>query len=167
MTEPIKLTTPLAESAIRSLRVGRQVLLSGVIVTARDAAHRYLVERGRDDPFPFDLAGSAIYHCGPVVTLEEDQWRVVSAGPTTSMRMAMYQGKVLKRYTPAGKKLVDAAYAVSDRLPAVLSQRRKNRGFESVAVSRDGKTAYTMTQSPLGSTKPNSATRRGNSLYEC
>ena len=98
MTEPIKLTTPLEESAIRNLRVGRQVLLSGVIVTARDAAHRYLIERGQDDPFPFDLAGSAIYHCGPVVKLEGDQWRVVSAGPTTSMRMEMYQGKVLKRY---------------------------------------------------------------------
>lgn len=98
MSEAIKLTTPLEESTIRNLRVGRKVLFSGTIVTARDAAHRYLVERSDDDPFPFDLAGSAIYHCGPVLTREKDRWRVVSAGPTTSMRMEMYQGDVLRRY---------------------------------------------------------------------
>ncbi len=61
-------------------------------------------------------------------------------------------GKVLKRYTPQGKTLAGAVYPVSDILPAILTQRRSNRGFESVAVSADQRTAYVMTQSPLGPT---------------
>jgi hypothetical protein len=68
-------------------------------------------------------------------------------------------GKVLKRYTPQGKILLGTAYPVSDNLPAILAQRRSNRGFECVAVSNDGRTAYTMTQSPLGPTGATAPTR--------
>jgi alkaline phosphatase len=63
-----------------------------------------------------------------------------------------WHGQVTRRYTPQGKTLAGASYPVSDTLPAVLSQRRANRGFESIAVSPTGRTAYTLTQSPLGST---------------
>lgn len=73
-------------------------------------------------------------------------------------------GKVLKRYTPTGKTLSGAAYAVSDSLPALLAQRRANRGFEAIAVSDDGRTAYTMTQSPLGSTGAGTPTRNSRIL---
>jgi alkaline phosphatase len=73
-------------------------------------------------------------------------------------------GKVLKRYTPAGKLLAGAAYTVSPTLPAILSQRRVNRGFEVIAVSDDGRTAYTMTQSPLGPTSASSPTRNSRVL---
>lgn len=66
------------------------------------------------------------------------------------------RGKVTKRYTPAGKTLPGAAYPVSDTLPAILSQRRANRGFECIAVSLDERTAYTVMQSPLGSTSSGS-----------
>jgi hypothetical protein len=63
-------------------------------------------------------------------------------------------GQILKRYTPVGKALAGASYPVSQILPGVIgSNRRNNRGFESVAVSADGRTAYVVTQSPLGSTK--------------
>ena len=65
-------------------------------------------------------------------------------------------GRVTRRYTPQGKTLPGASYPVSDTLPAVLSQRRANRGFESIAVSPSGRTAYTLTQSPLGSTSSGS-----------
>lgn len=61
-------------------------------------------------------------------------------------------GKVTRRCIPQGKVLPGAAYPVSDTLPAILAQRRANRGFESLAVSADERTAYTVTQSPLGST---------------
>jgi hypothetical protein len=62
-------------------------------------------------------------------------------------------------YTPQGKTLPGASYPVSDTLPAILSQRRANRGFEAVAVSPDGTTAYTVMQSPLG--RPQRERRRG------
>ncbi|MES2466493.1 MAG: esterase-like activity of phytase family protein [Verrucomicrobiota bacterium] len=72
-------------------------------------------------------------------------------------------GHVLKRYTPEGKPLAAveytpgvvtpaARYSVSDSLPGVLKQRRANRGFEGIAVSADGRTAYTVMQSPMGGT---------------
>ena len=76
----------------------------------------------------------------------------------------MKQGKVLKRYTPAGKQLAGAAYPVSDNLPAILSQRRANRGFEGVAVTKDETTAYVMTQSPLGPTSAGAPTRNSRVL---
>ena len=68
-------------------------------------------------------------------------------------------GKVLKRYTPEGKTLPGAAYPVSDILPGILSQRRSNRGFESIAVTKDERTAYAIMQSPLGPTGSGSPTR--------
>src|SRR6185503_4913907 len=68
-------------------------------------------------------------------------------------------GLVLKRYTPISKMLNGADYPVSNTLPDVLKNRRSNRGFESIAVSADGRTAYTVTQSPLGSTSVGSPYR--------
>ena len=68
-------------------------------------------------------------------------------------------GNVLKRYTPAGKNWPLANYSVSDTLPAVLKTRRANRGFESIALSPDGRTAYTIMQSPLGPTQSGSPYR--------
>ena len=68
-------------------------------------------------------------------------------------------GKVTRRYTPQGKTLPGASYPVSDSLPAIMSQRRANRGFEGIAVSPDGRTAYTVMQSPLGPTGAGAPTR--------
>ena len=81
-----------------------------------------------------------------------------------SIVVANESGKVLKRYTPQGKTLAGAAYPVSDSLPAILAQRRSNRGFECVAVSSDNRTAYTMTQSPLGPTGATAPTRNSRIL---
>jgi len=68
-------------------------------------------------------------------------------------------GKVTRRYTPQGKKLPGASYPVVDTLPAILAERRANRGLESIAISPDGTTAYTVMQSPLGSTAVGKPTR--------
>ncbi|MBI5525121.1 MAG: fumarate hydratase C-terminal domain-containing protein [Deltaproteobacteria bacterium] len=95
------ISLPADESAIRGLTVGDQVLVSGVMVTARDAAHKYLVEN--DDPDAKKvLAGSMIYHCGPVVAREEGAYRFVSAGPTTSEREEPYEAAVIRRYGVRG-----------------------------------------------------------------
>ena len=90
----VALTTPLDEDAIRALRVGDVVLISGRLFTGRDAVHAYLMKH---EP-PVDLRGAALYHCGPVVLKQEGGWRVTAAGPTTSIREEPYQADILRRY---------------------------------------------------------------------
>jgi fumarate hydratase class I len=98
----IKLETPVSEQDIRKLHVGDTVLLSGIIVTARDAAHKLMVEEKPD--FIRDvLYESMIYHCGPVVKKDKSgMWKFVSAGPTTSAREEPYQAEVIKEYNVRG-----------------------------------------------------------------
>jgi len=90
----ISLRAPLDEAAVRGLKVGDVVLLSGRMFTGRDAVHSHLMKH---EP-PVDLNGSVLYHCGPVVVKEGDTWRVTAAGPTTSIREEPYQGDIIKRY---------------------------------------------------------------------
>jgi len=90
----VTLQTPLTEDAVRSLKVGDVVLVSGRMFTGRDAVHSYLMKH---EP-PVDLRGSVLYHCGPVVVKEGEGWRVTAAGPTTSIREEPYQGEIIKRY---------------------------------------------------------------------
>ncbi len=98
----IKLKTPISEEEIRKLHVGDSVLLSGVIVTARDAAHKLMIEE-RPDFIREALKESVIYHCGPVVKKDENgNWQFVSAGPTTSAREEPYQADVIEEYKVRG-----------------------------------------------------------------
>jgi phytase-like protein len=76
-----------------------------------------------------------------------------------SVVIANAGGVVQARYTPVSKTFPGADYPVRNELPDVLKNRRANRGFEGLAVSSDGRTAYTMTQSPLGSTSAGSPQR--------
>ena len=86
MGEIRKLRAPLAESDVRSLKAGDEVLISGVVYTARDMAHKRLceaIQAGREPPF--ELAGAIIYFVGPTPAAPG---RVIgAAGPTTSSRM--------------------------------------------------------------------------------
>ncbi|MCD8491969.1 MAG: FumA C-terminus/TtdB family hydratase beta subunit [Geovibrio sp.] len=94
----IKLKTPISEETARSLKVGDEVLLTGTIVTARDAAHKLMVEE-RPDFIREHLFGSVIYHCGPVVKKDEKgSYSFVAAGPTTSSREEPYQADVIEEY---------------------------------------------------------------------
>jgi len=89
-----KLTTPVTKDDLTPLRAGDTVLLSGVVYTARDAAHKRLMERlDTGDELPFDLKGSAIYYVGP--TPERPGEVIGSAGPTTSGRMDAYSPRLL------------------------------------------------------------------------
>src|SRR5437899_1921383 len=90
----IALRAPFTEDAVRALKVGDVVMVSGRMFTGRDAVHSYLMKH---EP-PVDLRGSALYHCGPVVVKEGDGWRVTAAGPTTSIREEPYQGEIIRRY---------------------------------------------------------------------
>lgn len=93
-----KLRTPLTEDDVRALRVGDIVYLDGLVITARDAAHRRIVEHMREGrPLPIDLRGGVLYHCGPLVRRVGDSWEVLAAGPTTSVRMEPYEAEVISR----------------------------------------------------------------------
>ncbi len=90
----VRLTTPVSEEEIRSLRVGDVVILSGEMHTGRDALHKYLM----DHDAPVDLNGAVIYHCGPVMLKDDEGWHVKAAGPTTSIREEPYQGEIIKKF---------------------------------------------------------------------
>jgi fumarate hydratase subunit beta len=83
----LDMETPLSLEDIRGLKAGDKVYLSGTIYTARDRAH-LLLSAGRS---PVSLDGAALYHCGPLLKAG----RVLSAGPTTSGRMARYTEMML------------------------------------------------------------------------
>lgn len=85
----MKITLPLTKEKIQKLKAGDSLELSGVLYTARDAAHKRLFEMiKRQEPLPFDLKDACIYYVGP--TPAPPNRTVGSAGPTTSMRMDAY-----------------------------------------------------------------------------
>ena len=92
-----RFTTPLGDE-VAKLRVGDILYISGTVVTARDAAHRRSLELlARGERLPVDLRGLAVYHMGPIVKKVGEEWRVVSAGPTTSARLESYEAEFLER----------------------------------------------------------------------
>ena len=109
------LTTPISDEEIRALKAGDSVSLNGIIVTGRDAAHKYMIENFiRPNQIPASeqelhnelkslLDGGIIYHCGPVVRHNDDgSWTFVAAGPTTSIREEPYQADVIKYFNLKG-----------------------------------------------------------------
>jgi len=107
------LTVPISEKEARALQVGDTVRLSGILVTARDAAHRYLVEtlmqgRSSGSLSEADLAlyqslrtllhDGLIYHCGPIVRRAGKSWEFVATGPTTSSRLEQYEPEVISHF---------------------------------------------------------------------
>lgn len=96
MPKTVTLTTPLTDEQVTALEIGDRVLLNGVIYTARDAAHKRLVELlDQGLPLPFDVRGQVIYYVGPSPA---KPGRVIgAAGPTTSYRMDPYAPRLLER----------------------------------------------------------------------
>ncbi len=95
MMELLRIEAPLTPETARALRAGQRVLLSGVVYTARDAAHRRLCElldEGGEPPVP--LAGAVIYYCGPAPAPPGRP--IGSAGPTSSYRMDPYVPRLLE-----------------------------------------------------------------------
>lgn len=94
-----KLTTPISEEDIRKLKVNDVLYLSGTIITARDAAHKKILELFQQGkPLPVDLQGLAVFHCGPIMKKENDKWVAVAAGPTTSTRMDQFEDELIKDF---------------------------------------------------------------------
>ena len=95
MIKKIHLEPPLKRSELEALTIGDNVLISGVIYTARDTAHRRMVELlDKGQPLPFDISGQIIYYVGP--TPSRPGQPIGSAGPTTSNRMDAYAPRLIE-----------------------------------------------------------------------
>ncbi len=86
----IYLSYPFSETAVRALKAGDAVSVNGRIWTGRDRFHKHFADGGK---LPVDFRDGALFHCGPVVvrTGNGDLWKVVAAGPTTSVRENPYE----------------------------------------------------------------------------
>lgn len=95
MSEPVRISAPLTDAVVEKLKAGDKVLITGVMYTARDAAHKRLIEllnSGKE--LPLDLKGQIIYYVGP--TPEKPGEVIGSAGPTTSGRMDAYTPRLIE-----------------------------------------------------------------------
>ncbi len=107
-----EITIPISDETIRSLHVGEPVELSGIMMTGRDAVHKWMAEtfikktrepQGNDlqiyEEIRKYLDQGVLYHCGPVVSgIETKEYKFVAAGPTTSIREEPYQADVMKHF---------------------------------------------------------------------
>ena len=141
----IRLTTPLTEKDLKKLKAGDEILLNGIIYTARDMAHKRLIEelKKKKPDLPFDLKGQVIYYTGPAPA--KPGYVIGPSGPTTSCRMDSYTPVLLKHglkgmigkgnrseeVLDAIKKYKACYFAAGGGIAALLSNRIKN--FEVVA----------------------------------
>jgi len=130
MTGSISLKTPLTDEAIEGLTPGTHVTFSGTIYTARDAAHKRLIEMAnRGEQLPFDLRGQVIYYVGP--TPPREGAVIGSAGPTTAMR--------LDPYTPRMLELgIKGIIGKGGRGPAVREAIKQHHAVYCIAVGGTG-----------------------------
>ncbi len=124
------ITTPLTEETIKELHTGDMVRITGIIYSARDAAHKKLVElidKGKE--LPFDLNGNVIYYLGPTPAREGQV--IGSAGPTTSSRM--------DKYTPVLLSLgLKGMIGKGRRSPEVIETIKKEKAVYFAAVGGAG-----------------------------
>lgn len=91
------LNLPLSAKEVKRLEVGDIISVSGEVFTARDSAHRLMVEKDKED-IDFNPEEMALYHCGPLMEKGDEGWRVISAGPTTSSRMEIFEDEFIEKF---------------------------------------------------------------------
>lgn len=126
----VKLKPPLTDSDVSGLQIGDKVLVDGAIYTARDAAHKRLlelIEAKKDLPFP--LKGQVIYYVGP--TPPRPGRPIGSAGPTTSYRMDTYAPRLIELG-------IKATIGKGPRAPAVIETMKKFKAVYLVAIGGTG-----------------------------
>ena len=89
------LNIPASKDEIKKLHIGDIVYISGKLFTARDEAHLMMLEH---ENIPFDPSDMALFHCGPLMKKENGKWQVVSAGPTTSSRMEIFEDRFIDKF---------------------------------------------------------------------
>ncbi|MEN6389917.1 MAG: L(+)-tartrate dehydratase subunit beta [Syntrophomonas sp.] len=121
------LTTPIKSEDLESLTVGDIIYLNGYLITARDDVHQRLIKQHRE--LPVDLNGLAIFHAGPIMQEIKEQpgkYRVISIGPTTSMRMEKYEKEFI---AATGVKLIVGKGGMG---PATLEGCRQHKAIHTV-----------------------------------
>jgi len=89
----------MTSETVLSLKAGDMVLINGRMITGRDKLHKYLFnEKPSKEQIPFDLEGTILYHCGPIVKKTPRGFVFVAGGPTTSMRVEMYEYRIISEY---------------------------------------------------------------------
>ena len=111
-----KLNVPIRDENFNELKAGDVVYLTGNILTARDQAHKRILEKGA----PRDINGAAIFHAGPIITEERDNYKMVAVGPTTSMRMNPYQSDVIAM----GPKIIIGKGGMDDTVREALIENQ-------------------------------------------
>ena len=107
-----KLNVPIKDDSLDDLKAGDVVYLTGNIFTARDQAHKRIIEQGA----PVDIEGAVLFHAGPIITDNDGDYQMVAVGPTTSMRMNPYQSDVLDM----GAKMVIGKGGMDDSVREAL-----------------------------------------------
>ena len=91
------LKLPVKKEDINKLKTGDIVYITGKLFTARDEAHHMMLEKQKSS-LSFDPSDMALFHCGPLMKKVDNNWTVVSAGPTTSSRMDLFEDDFLEKY---------------------------------------------------------------------
>ena len=129
-----EITIPISDEDIRSLHAGDPVELTGIMMTGRDAVHKWISEtfikktrepQGNDlqvyEEIKKYLAQGVLYHCGPVVAgVDTKEYKFVAAGPTTSIREEPYQADVMKHFNIKVGISVQAVNKVSEGPPHIV-----------------------------------------------
>jgi tartrate/fumarate subfamily iron-sulfur-dependent hydro-lyase beta chain len=112
------LELPLTKQQIAELHIGDILYVTGTFFTARDEAHHKMLSLTKDK-LPFDPSEMALFHCGPLMKKTKDGWQVVSAGPTTSSRMELFEDKFIKKF---GISLIIGKGGMGDKTQQALQK---------------------------------------------
>jgi tartrate/fumarate subfamily iron-sulfur-dependent hydro-lyase beta chain len=90
---------PITKDEVLKLKVGEMILINGQLVTGRDRLHKFLFNEKPDKKkIPFNLEGAILYHCGPIIKKLGKGFELVAGGPTTSIRVEMYEHQIISGY---------------------------------------------------------------------
>jgi len=115
-----RLKLPCEKQDLMDVSIGDSVYLSGVLFTARDAAHQLLLHMPRNQML-FKPDSKGLYLCGPLMKYIEEKWVVISAGPTTSSRMNLFESDFLQKFSQI--RLVIGKGDIGDSTKKILKDR--------------------------------------------
>lgn len=91
----ITIYSPADERTVRGLEVGQVVYINGTMITGRDEMHMRALSSKK---VPEGLDGATLFHCGPIMIREGNEWKAIAAGPTTSARMNSLEAEMIRRF---------------------------------------------------------------------